>query len=167
VSPLAAVAVAVGAFAAMEAVSYLAHRFVMHGAGMVWHRSHHVPTDGPFERNDLFPLCFSTVGVLLFALATMGPAVRPLLWVAIGVTAYGAAYLAVHEVVIHRRLPVRVPTNAYVDWLREAHRVHHRFGAEPYGMLLPLVPRSLRARAREDAALSGDPLARANHLQRV
>ena len=35
----------------------------------------------------------------LFAVATLGPAVAPLLWVAIGVTAYGAAYLFVHEVV--------------------------------------------------------------------
>jgi beta-carotene 3-hydroxylase len=161
VSPLTAALLALGAFATMEMVSYVAHRFVMHGAGMVWHRSHHVPTEGPFERNDLFPLCFSAVGVALFALATVGPAVEPLLWVAIGVTAYGAAYLAVHEVVIHRRLPVRVPTNAYLEWLREAHRVHHRFGGEPYGMLLPLVPRALRARARADAAVSGDPLARA------
>ena len=54
-------------------------------------------------------------------------------------TAYGAAYLFVHEVYIHRRLPVRVPPCRYLDWLRDAHRVHHRHGAEPYGMLLPLV----------------------------
>jgi beta-carotene 3-hydroxylase len=134
-------ALAVAAFVAMEGVSYLAHRFVMHGAGMVWHRSHHVPTGSRFERNDLFPLCFSTVGVSLFALATTRPSIAPLLWVGVGVTAYGATYLVVHEVYIHRRLPVRVPALAYLEWLRAAHRVHHRFGGEPYGMLLPLVPR--------------------------
>ena len=52
----------------------------MHGPGMVWHRSHHVPGPGRFERNDLFPPCFSAVGVTLFAVVTMGPAIRPLLW---------------------------------------------------------------------------------------
>lgn len=158
-SPVTGVLLAIGAFAAMEGVSYLAHRLVMHGAGMVWHRSHHVPTGSRFERNDLFPLCFSTVGVALFALATMGPAIVPLLWVGIGVTAYGATYLFVHEVYIHRRLPVRLPALGYLEWLRTAHRVHHRFGGEPYGMLLPLVSRSSRDRAADDPG-AVDPLAR-------
>ena len=45
-------------FVAMEAVSALGHR-TMFGPGMVWHRSHHVPGPGRFERNDLFPLCAS------------------------------------------------------------------------------------------------------------
>lgn len=157
---MTAVLLAIGAFLAMEAVSALGHRAVMHGPGMVWHRSHHVPGPGRFERNDLFPLCFSAVGVTLFAVATMGPAIRPLLWVAIGVTAYGAAYLFVHEVYIHRRLPVRLPAVGYLDWLRDAHRVHHRYGAGPYGMLLPLVSRDLRRGARDSAAAGRDPLSR-------
>lgn len=158
-SPATGALVALAAFVAMEGVSYLAHRFVMHRVGMAWHRSHHRPPAGPVERNDLFPLCFSSVGVALFALATVGPAVTVLLWVGIGVTAYGAAYLFVHEICIHRRLPVPVPKAAYLEWLRDAHRVHHRFGGEPYGMLLPLVSRSRRARAAEPGA--GDPLTRA------
>ena len=158
-SPVSGILLAVAAFVAMEGVSYLAHRFVMHGAGMVWHRSHHVPTGNRFERNDLFPLCFSTVGVALFAVATMGPAISPLLWVGIGVTAYGATYLFVHEVYIHRRLPVRVPRLAYLEWLRAAHRVHHRSGGEPYGMLLPLVSRERREWAAGDPG-APDPLAR-------
>jgi beta-carotene 3-hydroxylase len=147
VSVLAGIGVAVACFVAMEAVSYALHRWVMHGFGMAWHRSHHVPHEGRFERNDLFPLCFSAAGITLFALATMGPAIGPLLWVAIGVTTYGAAYMLVHDVHIHRRLGVRLPRSAYLDWLRESHAIHHRFGGEPYGMLLPLVPRALRARA--------------------
>jgi len=153
-----ALVLSAGAFVAMEAVSYLAHRFVMHGVGMVWHRSHHVPTGGRFERNDLFPLCFSVVGVAVFAVATTGPAVAPLFWVGVGITAYGALYLFVHEVYIHERLPVRLPRLAYLAWLREAHRVHHRFGGEPYGMLLPVVSRELRSRAAAGGGI--DPLAR-------
>jgi beta-carotene 3-hydroxylase len=138
---------AVASFLGMEAASYGLHRWVMHGFGMVWHRSHHTRREGRFERNDLFPLCFSVVGVALFALATMGPAIGPLLWVAIGVTAYGACYMVVHDVHIHQRLGLRLPRAAYLDWVREAHALHHRYGGEPYGMLLPVVPRALRARA--------------------
>ena len=143
---------ALAAFAGMEAVSYAAHRWVMHGVAMVWHRSHHLPRVGRFERNDLFPLCFSTVGVALFALATMGPRVPALLWVGVGVTAYGALYMLVHDVFVHERLPLRLPRLRYLEWLARSHRLHHRFGGEPYGMLLPVVPRSLRERAaRSDA----------------
>ena len=130
--------VAVASFCAMEGVSYAAHRWLMHGPGMAWHRSHHLPPRGRFERNDRFPLCFSALGVALFALGTTVDGLRPLLWVAIGVTAYGAAYLAVHELVIHRRLPVPVPSTRYLRWLRASHADHHRTSGEPYGMLLPL-----------------------------
>jgi beta-carotene 3-hydroxylase len=125
------------AFIVMEPVTYAVHRWVMHGFALGWHRSHHAPPSGRFERNDLFPVCFSAVGVTLFALAGAGVS---LLWpVAIGVTAYGAAYLFVHDVFIHHRLPVRLPPLAYLTWLRDAHADHHATGAEPYGMLLPLV----------------------------
>jgi beta-carotene 3-hydroxylase len=142
----------VASFLGMEAASYALHRWVMHGFGMVWHRSHHRRREGRFEANDLFPLCFSAVGVGLFALATMGPAVGPLLWVAIGVTAYGACYMVIHDVHIHGRLGIRLPQSPYLDWVRESHALHHQYGGEPYGMLLPVVPRSLRARAARTRA---------------
>jgi beta-carotene 3-hydroxylase len=124
-------------FLVMEGVSYAAHRWVMHGPGMGWHRSHHRPPVGRFERNDLFPVCFSVVAIALFAGASAGA--TALWWIAFGVTLYGAAYLYVHEVHIHHRL--RAPTLGprYLRWLRDAHRDHHLSGGEPYGMLLPLV----------------------------
>lgn len=143
-------------FAAMEAVSYAAHRWVMHGAGWAWHRSHHLPPQGALERNDLFPVCFSALGSGLFVAAAAG--VAPVLWwVAAGVTAYGAAYLAVHEVYIHRRLPVPAPRLAYLAWLRDAHRDHHVGGGEPYGMLFPVVRGPVR-----DRRPAADPLDRAS-----
>jgi beta-carotene 3-hydroxylase len=144
---------AIGAFAVMELVSYAAHRWVMHGFAMAWHRSHHLPARGRVERNDLFPLTFSSVGVLLFALGAGGwPAFW---WVGVGVTAYGACYLFVHEVYIHHRLPVPVPRWRYLEWLRSSHRAHHLTNGEPFGMLLPLV----RSQAR-DRPLIKDPLDR-------
>lgn len=146
----------VGAFVVMEAVSYAGHRWVMHGRGMVWHRSHHAPPKARFERNDRFPLCFSVVGFLLFLVGSQG--VRPLWWVGAGVTAYGVAYLFVHEVYIHRRLQVPLPRVGYLEWLRVAHRDHHLGGGEPYGMLLPVVRG--RPSNRESSA---DPLERGVH----
>jgi beta-carotene 3-hydroxylase len=126
----------VGAFVVMEGVSYAAHRWVMHGFAMSWHRSHHAPATSRFERNDLFPVCFSAIGVLLFALGSLG-------------------LEAVHEVYIHHRLPIRVPKLRYLEWLRDSHRVHHQTGAEPYGMLLPLVREPSPARTP-----ASDPLER-------
>ena len=65
-------------------------------------------------------------------------------------TAYGATYMLVHDVCIHRRLPVPLPSGRYLEWLRDAHRVHHVTGGEPYGMLLPLVRGSAARRAARD-----------------
>jgi beta-carotene 3-hydroxylase len=142
---MSAVAVVLASFAGMEAVSYATHRWIMHGFGRGWHRSHHARPHGSFERNDLFPLCFSVVGAALFAAASVAPGLR---LVAIGVTAYGACYAFVHEVYIHRRLPSPVASNRYLDWLRDSHRAHHQTGGEPYGMLLPLVRSVPRSSAR-------------------
>lgn len=154
------VVIVLGSVLGMEGVSYLSHRFLMHGPGMGWHRSHHVPPpDGGFEKNDLYPLCASSVAVLLFALGTWGPRWRELLLVGVGLTLYGVSYLFVHEVYIHRRLPSsrRWSWRAGVlDRLRAAHRIHHLYGGEPYGMLLPYVPKELRERA---ARTDRDPLA--------
>jgi beta-carotene 3-hydroxylase len=146
----------VAGFVAMEGVSYAAHRWLMHGPGMVWHASHHAPPAGRFERNDLFPACFAVVGVALFALAAAGLLPGWIWWVAAGVTLYGAAYLVVHEVFIHGRVPLGTPGGRYVRWVRDAHRAHHVDGGEPYGMLLPLM--TARGRRRVDAARHDESL---------
>jgi beta-carotene 3-hydroxylase len=142
-----AFASALGAFVAMEGVSYAAHRWLMHGRGMVWHRSHHPPRDRGFEANDLFPAIFATVAVAAFAAAAVEPSLHWLRPIAIGVSAYGTCYFVVHEVVIHRRVRLPLPRGRYLQWLEESHAIHHRFGGEPYGMLLPIVSRELRERA--------------------
>ena len=140
------VLVVLATFAGMELVSYATHRWVMHRIGIVLHRSHHRAGPPRWEANDLFPVMFSIVGITLFASATIGGA-GWLLPVAIGVTLYGVAYAFVHDVYIHGRLPLRVRESRYLIWVRDAHQLHHRFNGEPYGMLLPVVPRELRERA--------------------
>ena len=126
-------------FVAMEGIAYSTHRWVMHRRGMVWHASHHAPPRGRLERNDLFPLCFSLLGASLFVAVAIGMTPAWVWPVAAGTTAYGITYLVVHEVVIHRRLPLQVPNLRYLRWLRDSHRAHHVDAGEPYGMLLPVM----------------------------
>jgi beta-carotene 3-hydroxylase len=140
---------ALSSFAAMEGVSYALHRWVMHGFGMGWHRSHHRTQSHGFERNDRFPVVMAVLAIALFALSG-GPS-STLFWCAVGVTAYGAAYVFVHDVYIHERLGVRPPRLQVLERLRRRHAVHHEQGGEPYGMLLPWTPRSnsrVRMRSR-------------------
>jgi beta-carotene 3-hydroxylase len=157
--PLGALGLVVVAFVVMEPVTYLVHRFVMHGRGMAWHRSHHARRRGAFERNDRYPVVFCALTVAAMAIGSRVPAVGFLVPVGAGVTLYGLAYLFVHDGYIHRRLPGLTARVGWLEGLAEAHAWHHRFGGEPYGMLVPIVPASLRARARtgenEDAFVIG------------
>ncbi len=143
---MTAVLIVAGAFLAMEGVSYLTHRFVMHGFGIGLHRSHHQANDGGFELNDLYPMMFSSVAISAFAVGTFG-SVRSLVLVGTGITLYGLSYLFVHEIYIHRRLRLVKGPYRPLEWLKASHRIHHLYGGEPYGMLLPVVPRELRRRA--------------------
>lgn len=151
------VATAVASLVAMEAVSYMLHRFLMHGVGWRIHADHHSPPGRGLERNDLYPASSSLLAVGLFAAGTTVPALHQLVAAGAGVTLYGVAYLYVHELCIHRRVGGPRPRGRYVEWLARMHRIHHLYGGEPYGMLLPLVPADLRRRAAAD---DRDPLAR-------
>jgi beta-carotene 3-hydroxylase len=145
-------------FVAMEGVAYGAHRWLMHRRGMIWHASHHAPQRTRLELNDLFPLCFSVLGVSLFVAAAVGLTPAWVWPIAAGATAYGIAYLVVHEIVIHRRLPVPVRDVRYLRWLRDSHRAHHVDAGEPFGMLLPIMSRADRHRvlaARQHEAEEG------------
>jgi beta-carotene 3-hydroxylase len=142
-----ALVLAAVSFVGMEGVTYLAHRFLMHGPGIGWHRSHHQRRAGTFERNDLYPVTFAAVTVVAMAVGASVEGAAGLVPVGAGVTAYGAAYLFVHDLYIHRRLPALRARWAVLDRLAAAHRVHHLYGGEPYGMLLPWVPADLRERA--------------------
>lgn len=146
---LADLGLVVGSFVAMEGVSYALHRWVMHRIGMRLHASHHRPPQPGLEANDLFPVFFSVIGITVFTLASIGPRIGALWWVGTGVTLYGMCYLFVHDVYIHHRLPITLPHWRYFEWLRRSHRVHHLTGAEPYGMLLPVLAGQKRIRAAQ------------------
>jgi beta-carotene 3-hydroxylase len=142
-----AVVVAVVAFVAMEPITALTHRFVMHGVGRRLHRSHHQPDGSRFELNDWFPVMFASIVMLGLWAGFNLDGLSILLPVGIGVTAYGAAYALVHDAFIHGRVGWfegrHVPA---LDRLAAAHRLHHEHNGAPFGMLIPVVPRELRDR---------------------
>lgn len=147
---LTGLVVAATAFVAMEPLTAMLHRWVMHGRGWSLHRSHHraaaaaarrQPTRG-WEANDWYPVFIAVAVMVAFWLGFQFERLAVLVPIGIGVTLYGLAYALVHDVYIHRRLrwfPAhrKVPV---LERLAAAHRVHHERNAAPYGMLVPVVP---------------------------
>ena len=124
----------------MEAVSYLMHRFVMHGPGRP-------STPTTTRRPRWFRAQRPLSGVVL------GAGHRPVRAGHRGARA-GAArgrrhrHDALRAVVLLRARGLRARPAAgaaarwaYSRWLERMHRIHHLYGGEPYGMLLPVVPR--------------------------
>ncbi len=148
------VLLALGALVLTEPLAALAHRFVFHGFGMGWHRSHHQPPRHPLEANDLFPVVFSVITIAVLSVGVWVGAGEVLIPIGIGVTAYGASYLVVHDLVIHRRVGALGVPDRLGHRLRDAHNVHHLFSDAPFGFLAPVVPRRLReaaaARGRDE-----------------
>ena len=140
-----------GALLAMELVAYLTHRFLMHGPLWVLHRSHHRPHGRHrLEWNDVFGIFFAVPSIVCIYLGTM-PEWWMLLPIGLGMTMYGVIYFLFHDVVVHRRLPLRgAPQSAYLRRIIKAHLVHHRThqreGAESFGFLY--APSKFTPRAR-------------------
>jgi beta-carotene 3-hydroxylase len=145
---MTAVLVALGALIVMEPVTALLHRSVFHGFGMGWHRSHHEPPENPFEANDLFPLVFAAATIAMLSVGVWVGGGEVLVPLGVGITAYGALYLLVHDVIIHRRIPWLPLPDRFLARLRHAHNVHHLYARAPFGFLAPVVPADLRARAK-------------------
>jgi beta-carotene 3-hydroxylase len=127
-----------GTLAAMEGVAYLMHRFLMHGPLWFLHESHHRRERSRFELNDLFGVFFAIPSIVLIYLGTHG--YPPLLWIGLGMTAYGAVYFGFHDVIVHRRIGHRLKfRNRYLRRIIQAHHVHHstrgKEGAVSFGFL--------------------------------
>ena len=134
------VLVLLGTFLAMEGITWLTHRFVMHGFLWYLHRDHHQVEPGFFEKNDLFFVIFAVPSMLLIGLG-----VHNGVWwqaaIGFGIMAYGAAYFLVHDVIIHQRFKWFSRSNStYVRAIRWAHKMHHKHlgkeHGESFGMLL-------------------------------
>ncbi|KJF17030.1 MULTISPECIES: sterol desaturase family protein [Acidithrix] len=147
------VSIVIATFFLMEPIAYLAHRLIMHGFGWILHASHHQTRLKKIEANDAYPVAFAAFTIAAIALGTTTSKFSILVPVGIGITIYGAAYAFMHDIYIHKRL-FNVPTISFLEPLRYAHQIHHLYNGEPYGMLFPIVPKSVRARA--DAVLANN-----------
>jgi len=135
---------------AMEGVAWAMHRYVMHGPLWVWHKSHHEPGRKGPELNDLFAIVFAAIAIALFW-AGAQPGLRPLWWLALGVTAYGVLYAMVHDGLVHRRFPFPIKAErGYLLRLARAHHLHHvthtREGGVSFGFLFARDPERLMSR---------------------
>ena len=128
------------AFAAMEFVAWLTHKYIMHGLLWGLHKDHHKKEIyGFFEKNDFFFLIFAIPGII-FLFIGMNKDFNFLFWAGLGITLYGACYFLVHDVFIHQRFKVfRNTDNVYFKAIRRAHKMHHKHlgkqDGECFGML--------------------------------
>lgn len=156
---ITAILLIVAAFVAMEGVAYLTHRYVMHGWLWSLHESHHRPRAGRFEKNDLFAVFFTVPSIWLIWLGVSGsPA---LLWTGLGMTAYGFAYFAFHDGIVHRRLPFHYRGKSrYMRRIIEAHWIHHAVAtkehAVSFGFLYAPPVADLQAAIDADAVRGAD-----------
>lgn len=114
-------------FLTMEGVTWLTHKYVMHGFGWFLHEDHHEPGyPHVFEKNDAFFIVFAIPSMTLFFAGTYTPHTY-LFFIGLGILLYGLAYFLVHDVLIHQRFKWFKHTNIkYFKALRKAHKVHHK-----------------------------------------
>ena len=130
-------------FLFMEFVAWSNHKYVMHGFLWSLHRDHHIGTNASkpgFQKNDLFFLIYATPAIILI-IAGLSAMNFNLIAIGAGITLYGITYFAIHDVVIHHRLPIfKNPENKYIKAIIRAHEAHHK-PASPkdfrnYGLLV-------------------------------
>jgi beta-carotene 3-hydroxylase len=143
-------------FFLMEGITWLTHKFVMHGFLWYLHEDHHQPHGSFFEKNDAFFLIFAIPSWLCIMLGSM----RETYWVVsigAGIAMYGLAYFIVHDIIIHQRFKLFSRWNStYVRAIRWAHKMHHKHmdkeDGESFGMLY--VHKKYWEKVRREKALN-------------
>ena len=137
----------------MELAAAWVHEKVMHGPlGWGWHRSHHEPSEGHVERNDLYAVVFAGLSMVFFVAGDR--LWWPLWWIGVGLCVYGVIYFFVHDGLVHQRWPFRyVPRRGYLRRIYQAHRLHHavkgRENCVSFGFVLVSPVDKLRAELRQ------------------
>jgi beta-carotene 3-hydroxylase len=126
-------------FVSMEGITWMTHKYIMHGFGWYLHEDHHRPQPGFFEKNDAFFVIFAIPSFCCILFGTL-KAIYPLQAVGFGIMAYGFAYFLVHDVIIHQRFKWFTRSrNPYILAIRRAHKMHHKHldksEGESFGML--------------------------------
>lgn len=145
--------IVIGSVIFMEIFALYFHKYVMHGSGWGWHESHHVHTEGYFEKNDLYSVCFSFIAMTFFIVGSLWWS--PLWYIALGFTIYGILYAFVHDGLVHQRWPFNyTPKSGYLYRLVLAHRLHHyttvKDGAVSFGFLWAEKPEKLKSELKSN-----------------
>ena len=134
------IAILISTFILMEGVTWLTHKYLMHGLLWFLHEDHHKKGPGVFEKNDSFFLIFSIPSFLCILFGIMNH-IPWLAAIGFGIAMYGFAYFIVHDVIIHQRLKFFTRTNnLYIRAIRWGHKMHHKHiekqDGESFGMLI-------------------------------
>lgn len=141
---------------AMEFVAWSSHKYIMHGFGWGWHRDHHEPHDGFFEKNDLYGVVGAVISISFFAIGSplvMGESAWwPGTFIGLGVMVYGAIYTLIHDGIVHQRWFRWVPKRGYAKRLVQAHKLHHatigKEGGVSFGFIFARDPVVLKKELR-------------------
>lgn len=142
-------------FCLMECVTWLTHKYIMHGwLGWHLHEDHHNKSHSFFEKNDYFFVIFAIISMSFYFTGTFIADFGFMFYIGIGISLYGFAYFMVHDILIHQRFKLFSRTNnVYFRALRKAHKVHHKHlgkdEGECFGMLF--VPMKYFREARRSA----------------
>ena len=123
-----------GTFLIMECVTWLTHKYVMHGSMWYFHADHHQPKyANVFERNDVFFVIFAIPSIALFYFGVEG-GLNYLFFIGLCIGCYGCCYCMRHDVLVHLRVRwVDDTNNKYLIGLRKAHKVHHKHLGKEHG----------------------------------
>lgn len=154
-------------FLIMEGITWLTHKYVMHGFLWYLHEDHHKKSPGFFEKNDAFFLIFSIPSIICIFIGTFNDT----LWLAAigaGIAMYGFAYFIVHDIIIHQRIKwFTRSNNTYVRAIRWAHKMHHKHlekeEGESFGMLM--VAKKYRDKVKKESKKpAGDKRTRSSYI---
>ena len=127
-------------FILMEATAWTMHKYVMHGFMWYFHKDHHQPRQGIFEKNDFFFLIFAVPSCVLMFIGKSN--FDMFFWIGLGILLYGIAYFLVHDVFIHQRFSWLKKTNSlYFRAIRKAHKVHHKHLGKEHGECANKTPK--------------------------
>jgi beta-carotene 3-hydroxylase len=160
VSALVWLPVATVVAVAMDFWAAFLHGCVWHRWLWFIHRSHHTTRPGEvrLESNDALSVLHAPLAIALILVGCQASPGLPreiAFGVGVGMSAFGMAYLVVHDGLVHGRLPVRFLLRLrYFRGVANAHRVHHggTAGGAPFGFfagvweLTRALPRSERIR---------------------
>lgn len=124
-------------YALMEVVTWLVHKYVMHGFLWVLHKDHHIRDGRKFELNDWFAVMFALPSIYFIIKGSLaGNDYR--FYIGLGISLYGLAYFLFHDVYVHQRLKLfKNFTNRYLRATVRAHEEHHKKGTERnFGFLI-------------------------------